>query len=74
MRLFRQTRLGQWEDVFHRIADALQERLAAPAELGPITVEIAPGELIDKIAILEIQSERIADATRRRDVETSRRN
>jgi hypothetical protein len=50
MRLFRQTRLGQWEDVFHRIGDALQERLAAPAELRPITVEIAPGELIEKIA------------------------
>ena len=65
MRLFRQTRLGQWKDVFHRIGDALQERLAAPAELRPITVEIAPGELIDKIAILEIQSERIADAARR---------
>ena len=28
MRLFRQTRPGQWEDVFHRIAEALQRRLA----------------------------------------------
>ena len=28
----------------------------------PILVEIAPGELIDKITILEIKSERIADA------------
>jgi Tfp pilus assembly protein PilF len=28
----------------------------------PITVEIAPGELIDKITILEIKSERITDA------------
>ncbi|MEL6477331.1 MAG: DUF6165 family protein [Pseudomonadota bacterium] len=27
-----------------------------------VTVEIAPGELIDKITILEIKSERIADA------------
>ena len=32
----------------------------APAR--PVTVEIAPGELIDKITILEIKSERIADA------------
>ena len=55
MRLFRQTRPGQWEDVFHHIAEALQRRLAAPAELRPITVEIAPGELIDKITILEIK-------------------
>ena len=65
MRLFRQTRPGQWEDVFHHIAEALQRRLAAPAELRPITVEIAPGELIDKITILEIKSERITDAAQR---------
>lgn len=30
-------------------------------EAKPILVEIAPGELIDKITILEIKSERIAD-------------
>ena len=28
---------------------------------GTVTIEIAPGELIDKITILEIKSERIAD-------------
>src|SRR5271166_368583 len=65
MRLFRQTRPGQWEDVFHHIAEALQRRLAAPAELRPITVEIAPGELIDKITILEIKPQRITDAAQR---------
>jgi Flp pilus assembly protein TadD len=70
MRLFRQTRPGQWEDVFHRIAGELQRRVAAPAELPPITVEIAPGELIDKITILEIKSERITDATKRHHVGT----
>ena len=70
MRLFRQTRPGQWEDVFHRIAEALQRRLAAPAELRPITVEIAPAELIDKITILEIKSERITDAAKRHHVGT----
>ena len=70
MRLFRQTRPGQWEDVFQRIAEALQRRLAAPVELRPITVEIAPGELIDKITILEIKSERITDAAKRHHVGT----
>jgi hypothetical protein len=69
MRLFRQTRRGQWEDVFHRIAEALGRRMAAPTEPRPITVEIAPGELIDKITILEIKSERIADAAKRRHVD-----
>ncbi len=35
---------------------------------GPIRVEIAPGELIDKITILEIKAERIADAGQRANV------
>jgi hypothetical protein len=70
MRLFRQTRLGHWEDVFHRIALALRERLAAPPASRPITVEIAPGELIDKLTILEIKSERITDAAKRQHVGT----
>ena len=70
MRLFRQTRPGQWEDVFHRIAEALQRRMATPAELRPITVEIAPGELIDKITILEIKGERITDAAKAHHVGT----
>ena len=35
-----------------------------------IRVEIAPGELIDKITILEIKSERIADAEKLRNVRT----
>ncbi len=33
--------------------------------IRPIHVEIAPGELIDKITILEIKAERIADAGKR---------
>src|SRR5262249_7890753 len=50
--------------------EALRRRMAEPAELRPITVEIAPGELIDKITILEIKSERITDAARRHHVDT----
>jgi len=34
----------------------------------PILVEVAPGELIDKITILQIKSERIIDADKRRNV------
>jgi hypothetical protein len=34
MRLLRQTRPSWWEDVFHRIAEALQQRLAAPPGRG----------------------------------------
>ena len=70
MRLFRQTRLGHWEDVFHCMAEALRERLASPAAPLPIRVEVAPGELIDKITILEIKSEQITDAAKRHHVGT----
>jgi hypothetical protein len=45
LRLFRQTSPGQWDDVFRRIAEALGRRIAEPAELRPITVQTAPGEL-----------------------------
>ena len=32
------------------------------ANMGTVTIEIAPGELIDKITILQIKSERMTDA------------
>jgi len=35
---------------------------------NPILVEVAPGELIDKITILEIKSERMDDAEKRANV------
>jgi tetratricopeptide (TPR) repeat protein len=61
MRLFRQQRSGDWEEVFERLAGELRRLAAAPRMLRPITVEIAPGELLDKITILQIKSERIAE-------------
>jgi hypothetical protein len=35
-----------------------------PTETPTVTIEISPGELIDKITILEIKSERIIDAAK----------
>jgi hypothetical protein len=67
-RLFRQTRRDDWDDVFRRIAEAVRPKLARPGALRPITVEIAPGELLDKLAILEIKAERIADPAKLRNV------
>ncbi len=46
--------------------------LPAPASHvlpAAITVEVAPGELIDKITILEIKADRIADRAKRANVE-----
>ena len=68
MRLFRQTARGDWDGVFARMAATLQERVTAPVRTKPIPIEIAPGELLDKITILEIKSARITDDTKLRHV------
>jgi Flp pilus assembly protein TadD len=67
MRLFRQRRWGDWPEVFARMADALRQQRAAsrPARLE---AEIAAGELIDKITILEIKRDRLSDAAKLRNV------
>ncbi len=61
VRLFRQERLGDWDGVFARVAAELRRRLGTTGRARPVVVEIAPGELLDKITILEIKSERITD-------------
>lgn len=63
-RLFRQGRRGEWGPVFERMAGALAGLVAR----GPITIEVAAGELIDKITILEIKAERITDGAKLRNV------
>jgi hypothetical protein len=67
MRLFRQRHWGDWPDAFERMAGELRRRVAA-RPVGPILVEIAPGELLDKITILQIKSERISDTDKLRNV------
>jgi Flp pilus assembly protein TadD len=68
MRLFRQKQRGDWSGVFA----AMAARLAAPAADGGagrlIAIPGAVGELIDKIAILEIKSRRISDDDKLRNV------
>jgi Flp pilus assembly protein TadD len=62
VRLFRQVRRRDWGPVFDRMAAALAARVAVSRPAArPIVVEVAAAELIDKISILEIKSERIAD-------------
>lgn len=68
MRLFRQQRRGDWRNVFQRMAAALAERVGVSLPAAPIAVEIAPGELIDKITILQIKAERIHDKAKLRNV------
>ena len=60
MCLFRQNKLGDWASVFDRMA-AEVSMLAPCGKADGLRVPVSPGELIDKLTILEIKSERMTD-------------
>jgi hypothetical protein len=66
VRLFRQQTAGDWDEVFERMAGVLAQQLGARRFHKPILVETAAGDLIDKITILEIKTERIVDTVKLR--------
>lgn len=66
MRLFRQEKPGDWAPVFERMREEV--RTLQNAGTPAVRVEVAPGELFDKLAILQIQSKRITDAEKVRNV------
>ena len=70
MRLFRQSAENRWDTVFAAMARELARLLKQPAACVSIPIEIAPGELIDKITILEIKRDRIADPVKLANVTT----
>jgi len=61
LRLFRQTQRGVWSDVFAAMAAALGTLVPSGGAGRTIDIPGAVGELIDKIAILEIKGRRIDD-------------
>ena len=69
VRLFRQTQTGDWAGVFRRLVAELPREIAANPPRRPVYVEVPPGELLDKITILEIKSERITDEAKLRNVQ-----
>jgi hypothetical protein len=74
LRLFRQKTFDDWDGVFVEMREALRQRTATPSvdavakplPAPSINVAIAPGELFDKLTILEIKVERI-EAGKKRD-------
>ncbi|WP_434625426.1 tetratricopeptide repeat protein [Azospirillum sp. B2RO_4] len=78
MRLFRQDRPGSWDDAIDRLEQALRSRAAlsthtrtGPSDM-PILAPVSWGELLDKITILDIKAERIADADKLANVRRER--
>ena len=61
LRLFRQTQRGDWRDVFAAMAAELELRVASRGAARTIDIPGAAGELLDKIAILNIKQRRIDD-------------
>jgi len=63
MRLFRQEERGDWKSVFARMAVALRDTLdATPVEEAPaVLAPVAPGELLDRLTILQIKAQRLTD-------------
>jgi tetratricopeptide (TPR) repeat protein len=64
MRIFRQPSRGNWEPVFETVRGELA-RLAAGGlshGLDSLEIPVSPGELIDRITICEIKTERMHDS------------
>jgi hypothetical protein len=68
MRLFRQRRLDDWDELFSRIAEAARPHISRAAFRGPLLVETSPAELLDRISILQIKRRRISDPGKLRNV------
>jgi hypothetical protein len=62
MRLFRQSAANEWSDVFTRMAGELRALVDRKSRGLSLHVEVAAGELFDKITILQIKAERISSA------------
>jgi hypothetical protein len=68
LRLFRQSRPGDWNELLQRVAREVRQRAAKANGVTPVA-PVSVGELLDKISILAIKRERIADTAKRANVE-----
>jgi Flp pilus assembly protein TadD len=74
LRLFRQREAGEWGPVIEAMAGELRELVAGRPAAGRVTVEISAGELLDRIARLQFQAERLTDPVQRETVERELRS
>jgi tetratricopeptide (TPR) repeat protein len=65
MRLFRQEPVGDWGPVFRSVAREVGRLTAGATRCGTLRVAMSPGELLDKLTILEIKAQRFRDEDRR---------
>jgi hypothetical protein len=70
LRIFRQQTFMDWKPVFTRMAAELRQVVPATIPTRAVVIEAAPGELIDKITILEIKAKHIGDAAKLSHVRT----
>jgi Flp pilus assembly protein TadD len=63
LRLFRQQRWGDWDDVVAQMAFQLQRQQTAALPPQPILLELTPGELLDRFARLQVKCERGENST-----------
>jgi hypothetical protein len=68
LRLFRQSKPGDWHELLERVTAEVRVRAAKAAGVAPVA-PVSVGELLDKISILAIKRERIADVVKRTNVE-----
>ena len=74
MRIFRQKKFMEWPPVFDRLAAELRKVVPSSMPTRSVVIETAPGELIDKITILEIKADRIRDEEKLRNVKRELEN
>ncbi len=65
MRLWRQRTPGDWDNVFERMADELDEFPPPRRGIDAIPIGVSPGELIDRVTILRIKCQRLSDGAAR---------
>jgi len=77
MRLFRQARLGNWDELFERIAAELAALVRGESPARPSATPVAPalraplsaGELFDRITILKLKQAKISEAVARMNID-----